>query len=194
MPNLNRFDILSISIFCKIALSISIFSKITIPISIFLELPYRYRYFSELPYRYRYRYRYFQHLHIDIDIDIDIFQKCRYIDNGYFISIYRTGLVPAGADIFLSDAFCCLWALKVKAMYQVLVTRMLNLRMHCLAPSSNLRHKPRMRIAQQKIDHSVTQCTIWKQRKRSSQIKTEKEIFPKKTGKELWSKSLSGGK
>ena len=68
MPNLNRFDILSISIFCKIALSISIsisiFSKITISISIsisiFLELPYRYRYFSELPYRYRYRYRYFQ--------------------------------------------------------------------------------------------------------------------------------------
>ena len=72
MPNLNRFDILSISIFCKIALtisisifskiaiSISIFSKITlsISISIFLELPYRYRYryqyFSELPYRYRY--------------------------------------------------------------------------------------------------------------------------------------------
>merc|ERR1711940_142119 len=65
MPNLNRFDILSISIFCKIALSISIsisiFSKITISISIsisiFLELPYRYRYryryFSELPYRYR---------------------------------------------------------------------------------------------------------------------------------------------
>ena len=104
MPNLNRFDIFSISIFCKIALSItiliSIFSKITISISIsisiFLELPYRYRYryryFSELPYRYRYRYRYFQLLHIDIDIDIDIFQKCRYIDNRYVISIYRTGL------------------------------------------------------------------------------------------------------
>ena len=97
MPNLNRFDILSISIFCKIALSISIpisiFSKITISISIFLELPYRYRYryryFSELPYRYRYRYRYFQLLHIDIDI----FQKCRYIDNRYVISIYRTGLL-----------------------------------------------------------------------------------------------------
>ena len=100
MPNLNRFDILSISIFCKIALSISIsisiFSKITISISIsisiFLELPYRYRYryryFSELPYRYRYRYRYFQLLHIDIDIDIDIFQKCRYIDNRYFLSIF----------------------------------------------------------------------------------------------------------
>ena len=96
MPNLNWFDILSISIFCKIALSISIFSKITISISIsisiFLELPYRYRYryryFSELPYRYRYRYRYFQLLHIDIDIDIDIFQKCRYIDNRYFISIF----------------------------------------------------------------------------------------------------------
>ena len=54
MPNLNRFDILSISIFCKIALlisiSISIFSKITISISIsisiFFELPYQYRYFQ----------------------------------------------------------------------------------------------------------------------------------------------------
>ena len=94
MPNLNRFDILSISIFCKIALSISIsisiFSKMTvsisISISIFLELPYRYRYryFWELPNRYRYRYRYFQLLHIDIDI----FQKCRYIDNRYFLSIF----------------------------------------------------------------------------------------------------------
>ena len=72
MPNPNRYDILSISIFCKIALSISIpisiFSKITISISIFLELPYRYRYryryFSELPYRYRYRYRYFSKVSI----------------------------------------------------------------------------------------------------------------------------------
>ena len=104
MPNLNRFDVLSISIFCKIAISISIFSKITISISIsiFLELPYRYqyryRYFSELPYRYRYRY--FQLLHIDINIDIDIFQKCRYIDNRYVISIYRTGLI--GVDQFLA--------------------------------------------------------------------------------------------
>ena len=92
MPNLNRFDILSISIFCKIALSISIsiFSKttisISISISIFLELPYRYRYFPKSPCRYRYRY--FQLLHINIDIDIDIFQKCRYIDNRYFISIF----------------------------------------------------------------------------------------------------------
>ena len=34
----------------------------------------------------------FQNHHIDIDIDIDIFQKCRYIDNRYVISIYRTGL------------------------------------------------------------------------------------------------------
>ena len=99
MPNLNRFDILSISIFCKIALSISIFSKITISISIFskitisisifLELPhrywYRYRYFSELPYRYWYRYRYFSKVsiyrqsicHIDISnratIDVTTF-------------------------------------------------------------------------------------------------------------------------
>ena len=34
----------------------------------------------------------FKNDHIDIDIDIDIFQKCRYIDNRYVISIYRTGL------------------------------------------------------------------------------------------------------
>ena len=27
-----------------------------------------------------------------VDIDNDIFQKCRYIDNRYSISIYRTGL------------------------------------------------------------------------------------------------------
>ena len=32
---------------------------------------------------------------IDINIDINIFQKCRYIDNRYFISIYRTGLPSA---------------------------------------------------------------------------------------------------
>ena len=50
-----------------------------------------------------FKYRYFQDLlididifkydHIDIDIDIDIFQKCRYFDNRYVISIYRTGLL-----------------------------------------------------------------------------------------------------
>ena len=27
-----------------------------------------------------------------VDIDIDIFQKCRYIDNRYFLSIYWTGI------------------------------------------------------------------------------------------------------
>ena len=70
----------------KITISISIFSKITLSISISISI------FLELPYRYRYRYRYFQLLHIDIDIDIDIFQKCRYIDNRYVITIYRTGL------------------------------------------------------------------------------------------------------
>ena len=31
---------------------------------------------------------------IDIDIDIDIFKKCRYIDNRYGLSIYRTPLGP----------------------------------------------------------------------------------------------------
>ena len=45
----------------------------------------------------------FQNCLIDIDIfkndhiDIDIFQKCRYIDNRYSISIYRTGLLPSAA-------------------------------------------------------------------------------------------------
>ena len=51
----------------------------------------------------------FQNCLIDIDIDInifkndhidiDIFEKCRYIDNRYSISIYRTGLAkraPSG--------------------------------------------------------------------------------------------------
>ena len=67
----------------------------------------------------------FQNHHIDIDIDIDIFkydhidididifQKCRYIDNRYVISIYRTGL--AGPDDFhvasfsfpLKGTLCC---------------------------------------------------------------------------------------
>ena len=61
----------------NIDIDIDIFG-IALSISIFLELPYQ----------YRYRYRYFQLLHIDIDIDIDIFQKCRYIDNRYFISIF----------------------------------------------------------------------------------------------------------
>ena len=30
---------------------------------------------------------------IDIDIDIDIFKTCRYIDNRYGLSIYRTPLL-----------------------------------------------------------------------------------------------------
>ena len=72
MPNLNRFDILSISIFCKIALSISIFSKITISISIFsnitLSISILLSIFSTSPYRYRYFWNYL--------IDIDIFQNC----------------------------------------------------------------------------------------------------------------------
>merc|ERR1712080_544765 len=59
-----------------------------------------------------FKYRYFQDLLIDIDIDIsqillididiniNIFQKCRYIDNRYVISIYRTGLpVPQSGII-----------------------------------------------------------------------------------------------
>ena len=38
MPNSNRFDILSISIFSEISLSISIFSKISLSISIFSKI------------------------------------------------------------------------------------------------------------------------------------------------------------
>ena len=72
MPNSNRFDILSISIFCKIALSISIFSKITISISISISIFFRIALsisisisiFSTSPYRYRYRYRYFSKVSI----------------------------------------------------------------------------------------------------------------------------------
>ena len=59
-----------------------------------------------------FKYQYFQDLLIDIDIDIDIFkydhtdididifQKCRYIDNRYVISIYRTGLFTPPAPSF----------------------------------------------------------------------------------------------
>ena len=39
----------------------------------------------------------FKYDHIDIDIDTDISQKCRYIDNRYVISIYRTGLTGCGS-------------------------------------------------------------------------------------------------
>merc|ERR1712012_604787 len=66
---------------------------LSISISIFLELPYRYRYFQNCLIDIDIDI--FKNDHIDIDIDIDIFQKCRYIDNRYVISIYRTGL-PAG--------------------------------------------------------------------------------------------------
>ena len=58
MPNPNRYDILSISIFCKIPLSISIFSRmaisISISISIFfkLSLSISISIFSKFPYRY----------------------------------------------------------------------------------------------------------------------------------------------
>ena len=86
MPNSNRFNILSISIFSEISLSIYIYIYIYIDI--------------------------FQNLVIDIDIfqnspiDIDIFQKCRYIDNRYSISIYRTGLAASdggAADVSVAN-------------------------------------------------------------------------------------------
>ena len=34
-------------------------------------------------------------------IDIDIFQKSRYIDNRYFLSIYRTGLGSTESQLFV---------------------------------------------------------------------------------------------
>ena len=82
MPNPNRYDILSISIFCKIPLSISIsisiFSRmaisISISISIFFKLSLSISIFSKFPYRYFYRYRYFPNFLIDI-FSISIFSK-----------------------------------------------------------------------------------------------------------------------
>ena len=58
MPNLNRFDILSISIFCKIALSISIsisiFSNMTISISISISIFFKSVDISTIDMSYRY--------------------------------------------------------------------------------------------------------------------------------------------
>ena len=51
-------------------------------------------------------YVWFQNIDIDIDIDIDIFQKCRYIDNRYVISIYRTGLQPPLALVWQLQTYC----------------------------------------------------------------------------------------
>jgi len=73
-----------------------------------VKILFKYRYFQDLLIDIDIDI--FQNHHIDIDIfgialidididifkydhiDIDIFQKCRYIDNRYVISIYRTGL------------------------------------------------------------------------------------------------------
>ena len=56
MPNLNRFDILSILIFCKIALSISIsiFSKITISILISISIFFKSIDISTIDMSYQY--------------------------------------------------------------------------------------------------------------------------------------------
>ena len=105
MPNSNRYDILSISIFCKIPLSISIYSRksisisisisifsrmtmsISISISIFFKLSLSISIpisiFSKFLYRYRYRYRYFQKLLIDI-LSISIFSQKTSIFYRYF--------------------------------------------------------------------------------------------------------------
>ena len=109
MPNSNRYDILSISIFCKIPLSISIsisiysrksisisisisiFSRMTMSISISISIFFKLSLsisipisiFSKFLYRYRYRYRYFQKLLIDI-LSISIFSQKTSIFYRYF--------------------------------------------------------------------------------------------------------------
>ena len=63
-------------------------------------------FYPKCPYRYRYRYRYFSALSYRYwYIDIDIFQKCRYIDNRYVISIYRTGLPRVSLESSSSSAW-----------------------------------------------------------------------------------------
>ena len=58
MPNLNRFDILSISIFCKsalsISISISIFSNMTISILILISIFFKSVDISTIDMSYRY--------------------------------------------------------------------------------------------------------------------------------------------
>jgi len=92
MPNPNRYDILSISIFCKIPLSISIsiFSRMAISISISISIFFKLSLsisisisiFSKFPYRYFYRYRYFPNVLINIfSISIFSIYYIDYIDN-----------------------------------------------------------------------------------------------------------------
>ena len=110
-------DILSISIFSKKSIDISsIFQKMPLyrqSISIFhqqsmkkvLNLLKKMMFFTQnVLIDIDIDIDIFDNVLIDIDInidsfkivlnDIDIFQECRYIDNQYFISIYRTGLPP----------------------------------------------------------------------------------------------------
>ena len=57
-----------------------------------VKILFKYQYFQDLLIDIDIDIDISQILLIDIDIDIDIFQKCRYIDNRYVISIYRIGL------------------------------------------------------------------------------------------------------
>ena len=122
MPNSNRFNILSISIFSKISLSIyQYFPKSSYRYQYFPKSHYRYRYqyFPKSPYRYWYfyRYRYSQKNLIDI-LSISIFsqkvsifhryfEKCRYIDNRYRYFIKKTWKNHKSAEKndFLADIF-----------------------------------------------------------------------------------------
>ena len=51
---------------------------------------------------------------IDIDIDIDIFKKCRYIDNRYGLSIYRT---PLDVALLLGSTVCCIRKVQFEALF-----------------------------------------------------------------------------
>ena len=86
--------------------------------------PYRYRYFWNCLIDIDIDIDIFKNDHIDIDIDIDIFQKCRYIDNRYVISIYRTGLASV-VDVLLAtmaDSFCHCFHSSVSGTLDVVVT------------------------------------------------------------------------
>ena len=90
MANLNRYNISSISIFCKIPLSISIsiFSKSHYQYWYFSKTSCQYRYFSETSYRYwyflemSYRYWYFS--------ELNRIENCRYIEQTKTRQIFFT--------------------------------------------------------------------------------------------------------
>ena len=77
-PHIN----IDIDIFKNILIDIDIFKNVLIDIDIFKNVLFDTDIDIDI----------FKSDLIDIDIDIDIFKKCRYIDNRYGLSIYRTPL------------------------------------------------------------------------------------------------------